>query len=87
MYIKLKDGYVVTSDQYTYILGKEVDTVDKDGNPKKAVRGEKYVATLEGILKVFKEMLYRDNQATTIQEFLDHVKSVDKYIESVIGRV
>lgn len=84
MYIKLKDDYVITSDQYTYILGREVDTVDKDGNPKKAVRGEKYVATLEGILKIFKEMLYRDNQATDFQSFLEHCRSVDEYIINVL---
>lgn len=83
MRIELKNGYVIISDDYQYIYGKEYEVAKGSRKGEINIQSPIYHKTLKAMLKSIRNKMILDNDATTVDELLEHVNKVEEYLDSV----
>lgn len=78
MKIELSDGYYITSDKYQYILAKQ--SVSEKGEEYSVQL--KFHSSLKRLVECYRDQMFRENDAKTWTEFLDHLISTQNRLVS-----
>lgn len=82
MNIQLEKGIILQSDESQFTLRKE-NGVDKNGDTTYRTLG--YYSDLEQSLQGYLKYKTRTSDATTLQQVLNEIKTLKKYIKNISG--
>ena len=84
MYIELKQGYVLTSDERSVILNKTFVPKSGENAGETNLKPVAYYSSIESALQGVLDRYTKMSDATTLKELLEEIKENKAYINSLI---
>jgi hypothetical protein len=82
MFIQLDDKWALTSDEYCWKLQRFQEP--KEEGAKGSWKSKYYCTTFDGVIKRLALIRIRLNDATTIEELIEHAKSVHTELKQLL---
>lgn len=88
MKIELQGDYVITSDNYTFILSKKSIVQSGKNKGEEILNSVGYTNSIEKLIwDCYRNKRILDNDAKSFKELVEHIKAIDEYVLPVMKSV